>query len=516
MSRSHRTNWQWLALALLAAVTFSFLAAKFVRHRKQQLETQAFRFQVAAVDNLVANPTTERARVPNPGRQLMTLDPAGKYLINSISNKPVFLTGDDAWSLQVQLSEEDIRYYLDDRASRGFNALWVGLVDNTYSNHPPRDFYGNVPFDGPDFTNENPAYWRRVDQTLREAAARGITVFASPAFVGAGCDGGYCKSYRSSSLGVVASYGEFLGKRYRDFPNVVWLIGGDADPFDKNVQSKLYALAQGIRSADPMHLITTENNRGTSSIGIWSEAKWLDLDALYVEPRDIPHKAKIDYLIGTHPLFLLEDWYEGEHGISELEVREEGYWAVLSGCTLGRFFGNYATWNFSWQKNTTDSWKDQLGSKGSIGQAWMGRLFRSRAHWKLVPDFDHNVVTSGNVLWKSISSVSESIERIVSKAPAAAPRTLSVAAQTSDGQTIIVYVPNGNAESIGISMDRIRDPESQTRAWWFNPRDGSTWLIGTFASSGRRKFTAPDSSDWVLVIDSLSANLPPPGSRDFR
>ena len=377
------------------------------------------------------------------------------------------------------------------------------------------DFYGNAPFNGPDFTNENPAYWARVDQTLHEAAAHGITVFASPAFVGAGCSGGYCQSYRSSSPQVVAAYGEFLGKRYRDFPNIVWLIGGDADPLDKDVQLKLYILANAIRSADPVHLITTENNRGTSSMDIWSEAKWLDLDALYSEPRDIPRKAKADYAKGTHPVFLLEDWYEGEHGINELEVREEGYWAVLSGSTLGRFFGNYATWNFTWHKQTTDPWKNQLGSLGSVGQAWMGKLFRSRAHWKLVPDVDHRLMTSGNELSKSLRSVSEFFRSESVDAGVHPSETLSLAARTSDGQTIIAYVPTGNATNIAITMDRIKDPRSQAKAWWFNPRDGSTRLIGTFPSSGMRNFTAPDSNDWVLVIDSLSSDLPPPASIDF-
>ncbi len=490
-------------------------ATRVIVHSRQHSQLGTVRFHVPEGQKPNSGQATDQPRLPSPTGQLITLDPAGKYLVNSISKKPVFITGEDAWSLQVQLSDEDILYYLDDRASRSFNAIWVGLIDNAYSNHPPRDFYGNTPFNGPDFTNENPTYWARVDKTLHEAAARGITVFASPAFVGAGCNGGYCQSYRSSSPDIVRAYGEFLGRRYRDFPNIVWLIGGDADPLDKNVQSKLYALAQGIRSADPVHLMTTENNRGNSSIDVWSEAKWLDLDAIYSEPRDIPRKSAADYRIGTHPLLLFEDWYEGEHGISELEVRQQGYWAVLSGCTLGRFFGNYAIWNFTWHNATTDSWKNQLGSAGSVGQEWLGKLFRSRAHWKLVPDLDHTVMSSEPESSKKSGTVSQAAQGKIVKATVPALEMLSVAAQTSDGQTVIAYIPNGNAASIAITMDRIKDPRSQAKAWWFNPGDGSTRLIGAFPSNGVRQFAAPDANDWVLVIDSLSANLPPPGSKDF-
>lgn len=426
-----------------------------------------------------------------PG-QLMTLDPGGKFLINSIKMQPVFITGEDAFSLQSQLSDDDIQFYLNDRASRGFNAIWVALADNYYSNNPPRDFYGNAPFNGADFTNENSAYWSRVDQTLNWAAARGITVLANPAFVGYACVGGYCESYRRTSASVISAYGKFLGSRYRNYSNVIWLIGGDADPRDTNTQSKLVALASGIRSADTVHLITTESYRGYSSEDVWSGAHWLDLDALYELPTSIPSRANADYKAGAYPVFMLEDWYEGDHSMTELAIREEGYWAVLEGATVGRVFGNHAIWNFSWPGITKDPWKDELGAAGSQGQVWLGKLFRSREHWKLVPDINHQVMTAGY----------------------GAGGALSVAARTSDGQTIIAYVPNGNATTVTIDMTKITDAKSRANCWWFDPRSGSTKPAGAFKTEGSRRFTPPDSDDWVLVIDAVQANLGPPASKD--
>jgi hypothetical protein len=75
-------------------------------------------------------------------------------------------------------------------------------------------------------------------------------------------------------------------------------------------------------------------------------------------------------------------------------------------------------------------------------------------------------------------------------------------------------MPNGNAAAITIDMSKISDPGSQAKCWWFNPRDGSSTLIGTYATSGSRKFTPPDVSDWVLTLDSAAANLPAPGGAD--
>jgi hypothetical protein len=90
-----------------------------------------------------------------------------------------------------------------------------------------------------------------------------------------------------------------------------------------------------------------------------------------------------------------------------------------------------------------------------------------------------------------------------------------VAARTSDGQTIIAYIPNGNAATVTVDMSKITDPASQAKCWWFNPRAGSSTLIGNYAASGSRQFTPPDANDWVLTVDSAAANLPAPGSADL-
>jgi hypothetical protein len=534
MSQTRQEGPAWPRWALALAVLFLIAGVAFVGHRHRDPANRSVRFAVPPADRIVPDAASAGGLVDVPVGQLMTLDPTRKFLVNtggttssgkagdtkrSNALKPVFMTGDSGWSLHVQLSDADIQFYLDDRASRGFNAVWVGLADNAFSNHPPADFYGNVPFNRADFTNENAKYWKRVDQTLSWAAARGITVLADPAFVGYGSKDGYHDSYRSSSAEVLAAYGQFLGNRYKNFPNIIWLIGGDADPTDSNIQSKLYALAKGIKSVDSIHLMTTENFRGTSSIDVWSGAPWLDLDALYFVPADIPARANADYAAGTYAVFMMEDWYEGEHSMTDLDVRREGYWAVLSGGTLGRLFGNYAIWNSTWSGATTEPWKNQLGAPGSVGQSWLGKLFRSREHWKLVPDINHTVMTAGYDPRPASVVAGEAIRSFVKLQPQRIGdlrgEMLSVAARSSDGQTIIAYVPNGNAATITIDMSKINDPGGRAKCWWFSPRDGSTKLIGSIEAKGIRQFTPPDANDWVLVIDSEGAKLGAPGGSDL-
>jgi len=109
-----------------------------------------------------------------------------------------------------------------------------------------------------------------------------------------------------------------------------------------------------------------------------------------------------------------------------------------------------------------ETWQSQLGSNGSVTQQYMGALMRSQEFWKMVPDSNHQTLTAGY----------------------GSGSTLSVAARTSDGQTIIAYVPTGNASTITINMSMISSSSNAANSWWFNPSTGTTTLIGKFAASG--------------------------------
>ena len=451
--------------------------------------------------------------------QFITLDPTGTYLINSITHKPVFLTGDSAWSLITQLDDSDVDLYLSDRASRGFNIIWCAAADNFYQSDAPRNRSGHVPFDGPDFTNEDPAYWDHLDSVLQRAADHGITVALDPAFVGLSSPGGYLHSYLRSSGAVLTAYGAFLGRRYKSVPNLIWALGGDVDPAT-GVVPKLTALAYGIRSEDSVHLLVAEGHPQAAALDTFAGTDWMDLNWLYLHTDNILKEVSGNYIRSPFlPPFLGEGWYESEHGITGLEIREEGYWAVLSGAYLGNFgFGNNPIWFFNGgpdAKPGQPSWKSQLGSPGSVGQMYLGRLFRSREHWKLIPDLNHTVMTAGFDSRGFLSSARESLRSLVDRQPYRLGSASSVAARTSDGQTIIAYVPNGNSATITIDMSTIADSSHQAKAWWFNPRAGSGRLIGALPASGSRNFTPPDPNDWVLVIDSLSANLAAPGTSEL-
>ena len=53
--------------------------------------------------------------------------------------------------------------------------------------------------------------------------------------------------------------------------------------------------------------------------------------------------------------------------------------------------------------------------------------------------------------------------------------------------------------------------KGDVKAWWFDPRNGTATTAGTFPAEESRQFTPPGQGDWVLVLDSASAQFPAPG-----
>jgi hypothetical protein len=464
--------------------------------------------------------------------QFMALGADRTHLINTFTNKPVFITGDTAYALALALSSDaDIEAYLSDRQAKGMNLIWVGLVDA--NNHgdgkdnvgtTENDTFGNNPWNGgPAFTgmSSSTAYWAHVDEVLQRAAAHGITVLAGTAFAGsfASCNDPYTANMVAASDATMLAYGAFLGNRYKSYPNIIWLQGGDANVSlcGSALANKVSDIAKGILSVDTGHLMAVE-----ATSGVWGEPSatnwsahtygasnpsgWLTLGTIY--PKGTPDRvfsAEISQIVSQCvtestatpyvPYFSMEDPYEYEPltgtPYNNQQLRQQGYTEILSGARLGRLFGSSGVWPFGsgcCMRGLT--WQTNMGNLASFDQQRLGQLFRSREHWKLVGDLKHTVVTAGY----------------------GSGANLSVASRTSDGQTIIAYIPNGNATTLTVAMNKISSGINLAACWWFNPFSGASTLIGNYANSGTRSFTPPDANDWILVIDDAAANLPAPGT----
>ncbi len=70
------------------------------------------------------------------------------------------------------------------------------------------------------------------------------------------------------------AYGKFLANRYKNSPNIIWVMGGD---IQGDIHPEVWrSLATSIKSIDHNHLMTYHPRGRYTSAKWWSKAKWLD------------------------------------------------------------------------------------------------------------------------------------------------------------------------------------------------------------------------------------------------
>lgn len=407
---------------------------------------------------------------------------AGQRHLSDKNNRPFLIVGDTAWSLIVGLPIEDVIAYLDDRKARGFNSIVVNLIEHQYTPDPPRNFYGTLPFTSTlsggsrDFTAPNEAYFSHADAVIAAAATRNMLVQLAPAYIGyPGTQEGWYDEMAHNGVARLSTYGTYVGNRYKNFPNIVWIDGGDRNPDDPSL---IDAVATAIRAADPTHLHTAHCIRNTGAMEFWSGYPWLDLDTVYVDPttRPVYQAAQASYTrSGWKPFWMFEAFYENEFSATAALIRRQAYEAMLNGAT-GQNFGNLPIWKFA------SGWRSALSSQGSRDMGRLSALFGARRWEQLAPDFTHGFLSAGFSAGSNFAS----------------------AAVTADGKLGLVYAPS--PRNLSIRLSKMSGP---TTARWYDPTSGNfTTVAGSpFANTGTRVFNPGGSNsagdgDWVLLLEA--------------
>ena len=412
--------------------------------------------------------------------------PTRRYLVGR-DGHPFLIVGDSPQSLIVNLSAIQADRFFANRQDAGFNSMWINLLCDEYTGGRPdgTTYDGIAPFTTPgDLSTPNPVYFARAEEMIRLAAKHRLAVFLDPIETG-----GWLNVLRSNGTSTAYDYGRYLGRRYRRYPNIVWLNGNDFQTWRQPADDALVlAVANGIRSADPHALQTVELNYLTSASV--DDPRWrgiIGLDAAYTYAPTYAEVLK-EYRRHEHlPVFMVEASYEGEHNPgaaagTPLQLRMQEYWTMLSGAT-GQFYGNKYTWRFSPQ------WPYYLDTIGSRQLTIATNLLSHRRWFDLVPDSNHRLVVSG--FGTSSSNGDASINDYVA------------AARTPDGTLAMAYLATGRP----IDVDVARMTGRRVWARWYDPTNGKYATIrgSPFARRGERMFTAPGKNhdgdpDWVLVL----------------
>ncbi len=394
--------------------------------------------------------------------------PGKRYLIDQ-SGAPFLIQGDAPWSLISGLTREDADRYLQDRAAKGFNTLMVNLVEHKFKGPKNRD--GEDPFLAPgDFSKPNERYFAHADWVIRKAGDYGIQILLAPCYLGyKGLDEGWFGEVLQNGVDKVRDYGTWVGRRYRAFDNIVWLIGGDRNPGDALPHMRAMALA--IRQADSRHLFSAHCAPENSAADCYAGESWLDVNSTYT--YKIVHEMLLRDFVRqpAAPFFLIESTYEGEHDSKPQWIRRQAYWALLNGA-CGQIMGNRPIWLFD------PGWQQALDAAGSREMAVLKKVFDSVHWWELIPDRDHALLTGG---WGNPEALD-----------------YAAAARVADRTAALIYLPS--VRTFDINAAEIAGPD--VRAQWIDPRTGVRKPGGVFRNEGRREMTTPPGGDWLLLLEA--------------
>jgi hypothetical protein len=410
----------------------------------------------------------------------LKIGPAGRALVDR-NGVPFLIHGDTPWSLTHNLTFEEAVRYMEDRRQRGFNTLLVSVPDaydpDGKPTYPP-DRAGHQPFEEDDWTRPVEAYWSHVDRVFRRAEQMGFLLLVAPAYLGC-CNDGFVEQMRKNGPAKLRSYGRWIGRRYAPLSNVVWVHGGDRNPF--GIEEEVRAIARGIRDADRRHLHTAHWTNGTSALDHFADEGWLALNSSYTY-GPVAGRILLDRARNPHaPTFLIETHYEDDFGKRSAEdVRAYPYRAVLAGAA-GDLFGNKPLWYCG------RGWEDALGKAGSQYMSHVRPLFESRAWWDLLPDIEHRVVVDGHGDFGADDGVQSALARA--------------------RDTLVAYLPA--AKPVRVDLTAMRG--ATISGFWYDPRTGAATTIDAFPRQGTRELKPPAEGDWVLVLDDAAANRPVPG-----
>jgi hypothetical protein len=412
----------------------------------------------------------------------LSVGPGERYLVDA-AGRPFLIQGDTAWSLIAQLTREDVELYLDDRRARGFNTILVNLIESRFATNAPANAYGQSPFLKPgQYDTPNEAYFEHADWVLRRAADKGFLVLLTPSYVGFdGGSQGWYAAMVANGPERLREYGEYLGRRYRDFDNILWVHGGDYDPPRKDV---VRAIAEGIAAFDLRALHTAHCAPETAVFEYWQEEHWLDVNNVYTYGPVCAAAVEQYARPEQTPYFLIESAYENEQESNERRLRTQVYHAALSGAA-GQTFGNNPIWHFDGPgiHPAPVTWRVALDSRGAQSMTHFRNLLASMPWWLLQPDVDHTLLTEG---------LGPEDQR-------------AVAARTADGSLAIVYLPD--RREITVDLAQFAGPDVAAR--WYDPAAGRFFTVAgaPFPATGRRGFSpVPQNSsgfdDWALVLES--------------
>ena len=373
------------------------------------------------------------------------------------------------------------------------------------------DRYGEIPLIGNNPETPNEKYFERVDQVINRAGAKGLYIGLLPTW-GDKVTPNWGAGLVTFNVRNAYAYGRWIGNRYKHYPNILWILGGDRPAIKDTCDWRPIwrAMANGILDGTNHQAFITYHPPGgfnSTSQYIHNES-WLTMNMIQsghgaghdsptweLITRDfnlLPHKPVLDAEPNykDHPA---NPWpkYDPANGYySSYDVRKQLYRSVFAGA-CGATYGHHSVWQFyspdEEKINYSDRyWTDALDRPGAFQAGYLLRLMGSRPSLKRVSD--DQIITEGQ----------------------GDKGGHSTAFYDGAGTYLMVYLPVG--KKVSINPNHITG--ESLSGCWFNPRNGKALYMGKFSRSAKSDFTPPDlgmENDWVLVLDNIRFHYGAPG-----
>ena len=508
------------------------------------------RARAAPIVGGMAKPESTLPNAAVPSIFPLSLSSNGRHLRKS-DGTPFLICGDSTWSLSVNLPAADQATFLDDCVAKGVTSVMSNAIEHHYTVvKAPKDVDGNLPFtqrmdaatytgspngtpsasgtqgqfsadnyssistQSPDPTFINNTYWGRVDALLAACLSRNIAVFVWPMYLGfhggqegwiaemeqwdavTGAGGFTGQGFADPTKSKMWNYGAWLGARWAQYPNVIWVAGGDYGSNSQTLNAAQSAAVKscidGVKSQQPNSLWTAHWDRPCKSDDtLVSGTPWA-LNFCYTDDNTA-EATRAAYSSAAKPAYLGENNYEDGLFGGTLPFRKYLYWGFLGGIA-GGFYGQEQLWRFD-DGSPGTLWSTLLTRQGRLDAARQYAFWSTRPWHRLVPNGLGGIGTL-----------------ITAGGGTASPQSTDyvAAAATPERDLLLAYVPPAHTGSVTIDMTKLG---ASVTSRWFDPTNATFTAIGTFANTGTRAFTTPGNNsageaDWLLVLDAPDAPMP--------
>lgn len=421
--------------------------------------------------------------------------------IQTADGKPFFWLGDTAWELFHRLSREEATMYLKNRAEKGFTVIQaVALAELDGLKSP--NFYGDTPLVNDDPTKPNEAYFQHVDFIIRKAEELGLYIGLLPTWGDKLFKDGWGVGPEIFTTENASVYGRWIGTRYKNQKNIIWIIGGDRNPRHEGDvavwRAMAEAIAEGVGGHDKAFMTfhpQPNDVRDGGSAKWFHNDSWLDINMFqtgHCRENNLWDRIQYAYnLSPSKPVLDGETIYE-DHPVcfnaadlntsSAYDVRNHAWIDVMAGA-CGHTYGCHDIWQMYAPNRTPINgphypWYVAMDLPGAGQMKFLRRVIESRPMFERVPD--QSIINDALQAHDRIQACRGADYLII---------------YSSQGKKMIVNTSKISAKEIVV--------------YWFNPRNGEVKELGKFTNKKQQEFSAPTSGygqDWVLLVDDASRN----------